>query len=350
MDRTRYEPVCIAYDPPVGSHYEEALHKAGVPLLFLNKRRPFDIGVFLRLHRLFRLYQPAVVHMHISGLNYAYPLLWLHRTPVRVYTVHSIAEKDLHYRREGRLIQHLAFRMRWLGITPVAISALVKASFQHHYGFPDLPVIPNGIPVEEYTPDAARRAQWRLREGFPAEAILVVAVAGFRPEKNLSLLIEAFSGLLEVYPVHLLLVGSGEEEQSLRQLVAQRGQTHRIHFLGVRADIADILNAADIFALSSRWEGTPMAILEAMASGLPVVSTAVGGVPELVDDGRTGLLTPPEDANALRAALQTLTEQPALRAQMGEWARQKVKAQFNIRQTVRMYENLYEAIAQKQGG
>lgn len=348
LDRRYLQPVCIAHDPPTGSHYEAILRESGTPLFFLNKRRPLDIAVFVRLHRLFREYQPTVVHMHISGINYAYPLLFLNRAPVRIYTVHNIAQKDLHHRREGRLIQYLAFRWRLGKVTPVAISKVVKATFCSYYGFPDMPVIPNGIPVNEYTPDPERRACWRARAGFPQEAILIVSVAGLRPQKNLSLLLRAFAGLDANPRLHLLLIGMGELESELRHLAEQLNLSARVHFLGVRSDIADILNGSDIFALSSHWEGTPMAIMEAMASGLPVVSTAVGGVPELVQHGRTGLLTPSNDEYALRDALQQLTAQPELRQQMGACARQYAMERFDIHQTVQQYEALYEAIEQGQ--
>jgi len=348
LDRDRYQPICIAYDPPTGSHYEASLQNAGISLIFLNKRRPLDIRVLMRLHRLFRQYRPRIVHMHISGINYTYPLLLIHRPPVQIYTIHNVAEKDLHYRREGRLIQHLAFRYRWGRVVPVAISEVVRESFQKYYGYPDLPVIPNGIPVESYAPDATRRARWRQREGFPVDAVLIVAVAGLRPQKNLALLIRAFAQLELSCPLHLLLVGSGEQEGMLRQLVEQLGLNGRVHFLGVRADIADVLNACDLFALASRWEGTPMAIMEAMASGLPVVSTAVGGVPELVQHGYSGLLVPPDEESALRDALQQLLDDAALRHQMGLQALDYAKAHFDIRHTARQYEALYAALESQQ--
>ena len=117
-----------------------------------------------------------------------------------------------------------------------------------------------------------------------------------------------------------------------------------LRFLGVRADVPAILNASDLFVLSSRWEGNPMSVMEALAAGLPVVSTAVGGVPELVCEGETGLLVPSEDAGALAQALQALVDDPAQRQAMGDAARQRAVARFDIRHTVRGYEQLYETL------
>ena len=117
-----------------------------------------------------------------------------------------------------------------------------------------------------------------------------------------------------------------------------------MRFLGVRADVADILRASDVFVLSSRVEGNPLSVMEAMAAGLPVVSTAVGGVPELVQEGATGLLVPSEDAGALAQAMQALVDDPVRRQAMGEAARQHAVAHFDIRHTVRGYEQLYESL------
>ena len=118
----------------------------------------------------------------------------------------------------------------------------------------------------------------------------------------------------------------------------------RVRFLGIRADVADILRASDVFVLSSRVEGNLMSVMEAMAAGLPVVSTAVGGVPELVQEGVTGLLVPSEDAGALACALQALVDDPARRQAMGAAARRHAVARFDIRHTVRRYEQLYEKL------
>ena len=133
----------------------------------------------------------------------------------------------------------------------------------------------------------------------------------------------------------------------MREQVAALGLESRVCFLGIRADVADILRASDVFVLSSRWEGNPMSVMEAMAAGLPVVSTAVGGVPELVREGETGLLVPSEDAGALARALQALVDDSVRRQAMGAAARQHAIAHFDIRHTVRGYEQLYESLLRK---
>jgi len=346
IDRESFAPVCISLTDPVGSHLEARVQQLGVPLYFLGKGDKMSFEVLRKLDALFRQYRPAVVHTHLLALNYAYPLMIRYRTPARVYTVHSLAEKDVGL-RTAPIVRALAFRYRVGRVVPVAIAEEVRNSIQKLYGYPNPPLIPNGIPTDEYAPDPNKRAQWRQAHGIETHATILTHVGRFAPPKNHALLIEAFARVRTSAPLYLLLVGGGELENTVREQVAALGLESRVRFLGIRADVADILRASDAFVLSSRWEGNPMSVMEAMAAGLPVVSTAVGGVPELVRDGETGLLVPSEDTGALAQAIQALVDNPARRQAMGVAARQHAVASFDIRHTVRGYEQLYEALLDK---
>jgi glycosyltransferase involved in cell wall biosynthesis len=343
IDREQFSPVCICLGDPVGSHLEARVQQLGVPLYFLGKGDTMSLAVLRKLDALFRQYRPVVVHTHLLALNYAYPLMIRYRTPARVYTVHSLAEKDVGL-RTAPIVRALAFRYRVGRVVPVAIAEEVRVSIQKVYGYTNPPLIPNGIPTDEYAPDPDKRTQWRQTHGIEPHATVLVHVGRFAPPKNHALLVQAFAQVRADAPLYLLLVGGGELESAVREQVAGVGLQERVRFLGIRADVADILRASDVFVLSSRWEGNPMSVMEAMAAGLPVVSTAVGGVPELVREGETGLLVPSEDAGALAQALQALVDDPAQRQAMGDAARQRAVARFDIRHTVRRYEQLYEKL------
>jgi len=343
LSRERFVPVCICLESPLGTHYEARVRASGAPLYFLGKGAGASGGVLRQLSALFRQYRPAVVHTHIIGLNYAYPLMLRYRTPARVHTVHSLAQREVGV-RVGAWVRQLAFRYRLGGVVPVAVADEVRASIQQLYGYPDPPLIPNGIPTDEYAPDPDTRAQWRQAHGIEPHATVLTHVGRFAPPKNHALLIEAFAQVRSDAPLYLLLVGGGELQDAVRAQVAGLGLESRVRFLGIRADVADILRASDVFVLSSRVEGNLMSVMEAMAAGLPVVSTAVGGVPELVQEGVTGLLVPSEDAGALAQAMQALVDDPVRRQAMGEAARQHAVAHFDIRHTVRGYEQLYESL------
>jgi glycosyltransferase involved in cell wall biosynthesis len=346
LSRERFSPVCICLESPLGTHYEARVRASGAPLYFLGKGAGASGSVLRQLNALFRQYRPAVVHTHIIGLNYAYPLMIRYRTPARVHTVHSLAQREMGV-RVGAWVRMLAFRYRFGGVVPVAVADEVRASIQQLYGYPDPPLIPNGIPTDEYAPNPDTRAQWRQAHGIEPHATVLTHVGRFAPPKNHALLVEAFTQVRADAPLYLLLVGGGELENAVREQVAGLGLQGRVRFLGVRADVADILRASDVFVLSSRVEGNPLSVMEAMAAGLPVVSTAVGGVPELVREGVTGLLVPSEDAGALAQAMQALVDDPVRRRAMGAAARQHAVAHFDIRHTVRGYEQLYEALLKR---
>jgi glycosyltransferase involved in cell wall biosynthesis len=346
LSRERFSPVCICLESPQGTHYEARVQASGTPLYFLGKGAGASWRVLQQLDALFRQYRPTVVHTHIIGLNYAYPLMFRYRTPARVHTVHSLAQHEVGV-RIGAWVRILAFRYRIGHVVPVAVAEDVRTTIRQLYGYLDAPLIPNGIPTDEYAPDPNRRRRWRQRHGLEPEAIVLTHVGRFAPPKNHALLIEAFAQVRTHTPLYLLLVGGGELEDAVRQQVAGLGLQERVRFLGVRADVPAILNASDLFVLSSRWEGNPLSVMEAMAAGLPVVSTAVGGVPELVREGETGLLVPSGDAAALARALQALVDDPARREAMGKAARQHAITHFDIRHTVRQYEALYERLLQK---
>jgi glycosyltransferase involved in cell wall biosynthesis len=131
----------------------------------------------------------------------------------------------------------------------------------------------------------------------------------------------------------------------LQVRVNQLGLTNRVHFLGLRTDIPDVLGAADIFVLGSDYEGNPLSVIEAMAAGLPIVSTAVGGVPELLQNGKEGFIVQPGNADGLSEAMVTLLNDSNLRRMMGVAAAVRAKAKFDVSAMVRAYEQLYDEVA-----
>ena len=148
----------------------------------------------------------------------------------------------------------------------------------------------------------------------------------------------------------LSLVGDGPCRGELEGLVRSLDLSDEISFLGWREDVPALLMHADMYVLASYTEGMPLSILEAMAAGLPVVATAVGGVPELVQDGVTGLLVPPRDPQALAGAMSRLVKDPALRRRMGEAGRRRVEEHFSFDRMVQQYEDLYrELLARRRG-
>jgi glycosyltransferase involved in cell wall biosynthesis len=348
-DRSRYFPVCICSYASCGSHLEAAVEQMGVPLYFLEvveKRLHWVQNP--KLDALFKEYRPTIVHTHLGGIAYAFILAMKYRTPVRVHTLHNVARHEMGvgpYRR----VRFLAFRFRVGSFVPVAIAEEVARTFEALYKYPNPVLIPNGVSIEVFSPNLEVRQRVRRELQVEPQTLVFIHVGRFAAVKNHEMLVAAFAQLVGQQPVpaELWLVGDGELRETVQHQVRALGIESRVRFLGVRSDIPDLLRAADVFVFPSRWEGNPLSVMEAMAAGLPVVATAVGGVPELVEDGASGILVPNEDLHGLVAAMQRMAQNPDLRAQMGRAARCRAVERFDIRQTVRAYEALYEELLQR---
>ena len=342
LDRNQFEVSAIALGQPSGSELEKVLEKRSIPVHYLGKAAGFDARIFWRARVALQALRPDIVHTHVHVLRYVLPALAFRRPGSTLHTVHNIAEQEVEPR--ARWIQKLAFRS--LGIVPVCVAEEVARSIRRRYGVENSVVIPNCIPVRRYSCSKLDRQIWRAGQGFGPDDLLFTCVARFRPQKNHALLIDSFAaGPARDPRAHLVLAGDGETEPQARKLVEQLGLRERVHFLGPRADIPEILCASDVFVISSDYEGNPLSVMEAMAAGLPVIATAVGGVPELVVDGQEGLIVAAGDGAALSRAMSVMLRDPGARQSMGEACARRAQQQFDVSAMVGSYADLYEKAA-----
>lgn len=201
-------------------------------------------------------------------------------------------------------------------------------------------VIPNGIELGRFHPAAAGRDRVRRELGIDADAWVIGTVGRIAAEKNQALLVQAMAPLLGP-KTRLVIAGDGPLLTALTEQIGGLGVAGSVHLLGARKDVPDILNALDTFVLSSDTEGLPLVVPEAMATGLPVISTAVGGVPSVIDDGQTGFLVPRGDEQALRDRAAALRADPAASRAMGERARSAAITRFSAERMQREYLDLY---------
>jgi glycosyltransferase involved in cell wall biosynthesis len=343
-DPEQFDARAIALRGPFGLASERTLAEGGIWVWYMGKERGLDPSVLGRVARTMEHFRPQVVHTHTYALRYALPYMLYRRVPAMVHTVHNLAEREIGW--YGRWVHRLAFR--W-GVLPVAIASEVADSIHRVYGIDDPPLIPNGIQLETFRKPSIDREEWRNQEGFAPTDVLFVCVAWLRPQKNPALLLEAFRrGPASDPRAHLLFAGTGDEQSGslkseLERQIDAWGLRERIHLLGLRSDVPELLNAADVFVLSSDYEGNPLAVMEAMAAGKPMVCTAVGGVPELVEDG-CGLLVPPQDAQALSKAMSNMLENPKARKFMGEKSARRAVERFDLRAMTEAYEDLYRSL------
>jgi glycosyltransferase involved in cell wall biosynthesis len=340
LNRHRYEAVVVALGQRVESSLGRLLEQDGIEVRYLGKPPGFDCRMYFRMHRLFKECRPTIINTHMQVLRYALPLMLSLKGAVLLHTVHNLAEREIE--PGAHWIHRYAFQH---GVLPVAVAEEVARSVRSLYGIQRCPMISNGIPTDYYARPRIPRAEWRAKEGFRDEDVLFVCVARFAPQKNHALLLEAFAdGPASDPSAHLVLVGEGELQERLENQAKNLGLAHRIHFLGLRTDIPDTLGAADVFVLSSDFEGNPLSVMEAMSSGLPIVSTAVGGVPDLFESGKQGLTVKPGDVQGLSNSMGYFLANRGARLSLGRAAALRAREKFDVETMVRAYEGLYEEL------
>jgi glycosyltransferase involved in cell wall biosynthesis len=340
LNPQRYEPAVVSLGKREECDLDRLLEEAGVEVRYFGKPPGFDYRMYFRLHRALRDYRPDVVHTHIQVLRYALPSMLLLKRASLLHTIHNLAEREVEPR--ARFIQRYAFNH---GVVPIAVATEVARSVECLYGIQKCRVIPNGIPTDRYARPQTTRKDWRAREGFDDDDVLFVCVARFAPQKNHALLLKAFAqGPASDPSAHLVLVGEGSLRAQLEETVKNLGLVDQVHLLGLRADIPDVLGAMDVFALGSDYEGNPLSVMEGMASGLPIVSTAAGGVSTLFENGKEGLMVQPGDVQGLSFSMISLLRNRELRQALGRAAARRAREQFDVSTMVQAHEALYESL------
>ena len=294
------------------------------------------------------IYRRRVDLLHVNSYvpgNYARLAAALMQVPIVIDHWHGFTR----FNRKRRLICRVLGRFTDLSL---AVSRGVRDYLVTQGGLDPakVRVVPNGVEVAAI--DAARPGnEVRRALGLP-EGVPVIGLVGRLDHwgKGHKELFTAMAQIRERHPVHALIVGGGRRETEVRQSAASLGLSEVVHFLGPRQDVPDLLNAMNIFVLPSYSEGVSLALLEAMAAGLPVVATAVGGTPEVVVHGENGLLIPPRDAGALAAALERLLSDPAWARQLGAKARTHVREHFSLDRLGREINAIYEELVEKKFG
>jgi len=317
-----------------------------VPALARDIRPLADLRALLGLARLLRREEPDLLHLHTSKAGFLGRLAsrFVGKRPV-IYSPHGTILNGYFSPRVTRLFARLdawaaRFTDRIVCYTSLEAAEYLAAGIGRRGQYA---VIPNGLEVEAYARQAALPAQTRAALGLPPGSRAVLCGARLVPVKGQTYLLQAWPSVLKREArALLLLAGDGPEEHRLRTQVAALGLAGSVRFLGFREDIASLLACAELLVLPSLNEGFGMVLLEAMAMGSPVVASAVGGVPEVVLDGRTGLLVPPADPEALAAAILRLLGDPGFARQMGETGRERARKSFSREAFLQAHRDLYE--------
>lgn len=320
---------------------EEAKHR-GIPVLTMDMRGKFDLRAILTLSRFLKQENIQVVNTH-SGVD-----SWigafaakLASTPVLVRTRHL----NLPLKRNWLNFVH------YLADQIISCGETMRTHLVEGCGFPPEQIIsiPTGIDFTRFSPTRTRQ-EVRLELGIAPGDFLVLMVGIIRSVKRHALALQAFQQMLKQYPAaHMVLAGDGPMRQEMEQLADTLGIAERVHFLGHRKDAPDLMAAADVLLLTSRSEGVPQAVTQALGLGTPVVATSVGGVPELIRHEETGLLVPPENPQAVTDALLRIAADPGLAARLGAAGREHVLAQFSLDAMLDKTEALFDALLARKG-
>ena len=340
----RFEPLvcCIHEAGPIGA--EIARTGTPVTVLGLNPglRRPWDVA---RIQRYLSDARPQIVHTFLLTASlYGRLAAMLARVPIVIGT-----EVNIYEHKRGS--HAMAERLLMAGTDRVVVSAESVREFyirQVHADPAKVEVIYNAVDWSQLQTTMTREAM-RASLGLASAATVAGIIARLTEQKAHGCLFDALAATPELAGVQLLVVGDGELGAALRARTEALGLTSRVHFLGARRDLGNLLAAMDVFVLPSLWEGLPLSLVLAMGAGVPVVATNVAGIPEVVEEGRTGLLVPPADSAALGRALARLFGDASLRQRLGRDARAAVLPRFGVDGYVSSVTHLYDRLLSKRG-
>ncbi len=344
--RARGHEIRIVALTPLGPMGLEA-QREGIPTESLELRRnPGDLPRIVRLIRMLREWRPDILHSHMVHANLLARAVrpFIHVRGL-VSTIHSISDggrvRMAGYRLTNRLVDRVTIISRLAAERYVAIGAVPVSRLE---------VIPNTVDLQRFRPMPAVRAAVRKEIGVGGEFVWL-AVGRFQPAKDYPTMVAAFAQRAGETASRLVLVGQGPLRGEVEALLRAAGlEKDRVHFLGVRRDVPELMAAADGYLLSSAWEGMPVVLLEAAAAGLPVVATRVGGVAEVVEDGVSGLLVAPRDPMALSRAMEHIEAlTPEQRAAMGARGRTLVQQRYSTGSVMDMWERLYSGLLPADG-
>jgi glycosyltransferase involved in cell wall biosynthesis len=312
------------------TYLSQHLEDDGIQVFYLDKHAGFDVNTVKKLTKLVKKEKPDVIHSHLYASRYATTAAMLGGVQKRIQTIHTIAQKET--TTSGKIIN--SFFFSHCHLVPVALSDEVQQSIQQVYSLPKekIPVINNGIHLQQCLP----KTDYSLKN-----KITILHIGRFAEPKNHKMLVKAFSEVSHSHPnVILQLIGDGKLMGEIKEEVDVLGIKNRVEFLGLQANVFNFLHGADIFILPSVYEGMPMTLIEAMGSGLPIIASNVGGIPDMLTDSYSGLLIDPTVENITRSINLLLTNDE-LREKIGKNAL-KESVRFSDINMAENYLSLYE--------
>ena len=330
----------LVCDPAIYERFRAAC-PLGVDITPLALSSPMHLAGAIQFARLLRRKQFQIVHSHMFWSSlFASPIAWACGVPIIVETLHGTEAWRTGW-KANRMIDRATTRFvsKYVAVCDSDARFLKN---KKHVPAKKIAIIHNGADTRRFAAPQNARKAIRHALGFSETDFVLIQVARLHPGKGHRVLLEAMRQLLHFHPtLKLICLGEGEEEPQLRAFCKSLGLADGVRFAGYQHNVPEWLSAADINVLPSFYEGLPLTILEAMAAGLPTVASNVGGIPEAIEDGVSGLLVPPGDPHRLAQALAFLLRDPAIRVRIGQAAHARMLRNFSFEQQVRSTERMY---------
>jgi glycosyltransferase involved in cell wall biosynthesis len=344
ISRQNIESTVISLRDDVAAANVDLLRSAGAQLIIFPSRSLLNPRRLIRLIRFLRAEKFDLIHTHLSYANILGSLAGYYTGIPVVATLHNTGYDPR--RKSGLVIRLEEMFLHYFVRRIIAVGYTVTKAYSAHLGSRTLDVIPNGVPVPDALPMEARQ-QLRRQIAGSDDCVVLISVGRFVQAKGHEDLIDAFAILHQRDPRPVLvLAGTGRLFDRIRSKIAKLKLEDSVRCLGERNDIFQLLGASDIYVSSSHWEGLPVAVLEAMMTGLPIVATAVGDIPNVVTP-ETGILIPPHDPACLADTLRTLLNSPEKARAMGNAARVRAMQEYSLDTWVKRHVSLYEETLSK---
>lgn len=332
IDKKKYEIRVICLAPKMGTALEKELSDAEVSVVYLGKEKTGSVQTIIRMWKELSDFSPDIVHAHISGTIYATPWIMCHHCRL-IHTVHT--KPDMEFSEKFRKLLKLLAQFKKVVIVAVSKENQRIAAAYYRLGYDQVRYVNNPVIVSRYYKKA----------GKTENVVEFINVSRQDPNKNQILAIRAFSELYkEMKHIRLTLVGDGDQHESLIREANKLGLSEVIRFPGEVHNVEDFLAAADVYLSTSHREGLPLSMLEAMAAKLPIISSDVGGVADLIDGN--GILFHDDDEGALVQAMRTMAADREMRNRYAERSFDMVKA-YDARACASHYEDLYDEFSKK---
>lgn len=332
LDKRQFEAAILCYYDNLPDAYGSLIEDENIKIVYLNKKLGLDFSMFSKVKKAIKLINPDIIHAHLDTLLYLIPSF--NKCQVKLFTVHNIAcyeAKDI----LQRTIRAFCFHIK--KVNPVAISQCFVQDIASYYRLKERQIacIPNGIDFGNFNTNKRKKTEDKIYK--------FITVGAMKPQKNQKLLIKAFAYVHNKNPnTQLTILGDGILRSEIEKLISVYKLEDAVNLTGIVSNVEDYLTNADAFVLSSDFEGLPLSILEAMACGLPVVSSKCGGTVDIINDGVNGYLVDTNNFEQLSDAMYRMTLlSEKERSHMNEKS-SEILPRYDIKHCVADYERLYE--------